>query len=94
MAAGNLIPTVPRRDDNDHVRVGVREIVHLPVQGSVRRSHRPPAVGADPSAEIVRRLQHLGLTYAGEHGKRKNEMIRVVDVSIQEMDGFTIWGGG
>lgn len=60
-ATGDLVSAVPCRDDHDHVRLEVGEVIHLPVQRGVRRPNGAPAVGADPSADVVRRLQHLGL---------------------------------
>lgn len=60
-ALRNLVTAVAGRDDDNHVGLGVREVVHLAVQGGISRPHCPPAVGAYASPDRIRRSQHLGL---------------------------------
>lgn len=60
-ALGDRVSAVACRHDDSHVRLHVREIVHLPVQRRVGSPYCPPAVGADAGADVVRGIQHLGL---------------------------------
>lgn len=75
-APGYHVSAVPCRDDQDHVRLEVGEVIHLSVQCCVRRPNGPPAVGADPSADVVRRLQHLGLREDAQTACKQSFLVR------------------